>query len=78
MIRWKWQKILLLRKMCNNDTNTESTTCSCEVTETELLDVEHGGEIVHLPNSSNNSVTSAKLLINIRKSNNSKKNRIIS
>ena len=48
-----------------NDPITKTKAYSYEVTEIEPLDVEHGNEVTHSPNSSNSSISAAKLLQNI-------------
>lgn len=52
-----------------NDPKTRTKAYSYEVTEIEPLDVEHGNEVTHSPNSSNSSISSAKLLQNIEPGN---------
>ena len=44
-----------------NDPITKTKAYSYEVKEIELLDVEPGNEVTHSPNSSNNSISAAKL-----------------
>ena len=51
------------------DPNTRTKAYSYEVTEIEPLDVEHGNEVAHSPNSSNSSISAAKLLQNIESGN---------
>lgn len=48
-----------------NDPITKTKAYSYEVTEIEPLDVEHGNEVTHSPNSSNSSISVAKLLQDI-------------
>lgn len=42
--------------------NERTKAYSYEVTEIEPLDVEHGNEVTHSPNSSNSSILTTKLL----------------
>ena len=52
-----------------NDPNTKTKAYSYEVIEIEPLDVELGNEVTHSPNSSNSSISGAKLLQNIESRN---------
>ena len=45
-----------------NDPSTRTKAYSYEVTEIEPLDVEHGNDVTHSPNSSNSSILTTKLL----------------